>query len=33
MADFLTAWVSHWGWLWWLIGLLGFIVFFAVADD
>ena len=25
MYEFLDAWVHHYGWLWMLIGLLGFI--------
>lgn len=32
MADFLNAWIDHWGWLWMLIGALGFVVFVAVND-
>jgi hypothetical protein len=24
--EFLTAWYAHWGWLWMIVGLLGFVV-------
>jgi len=33
MTEFLDAWVHHFGWLWMLIGLLGFVVIVAVSDD
>ena len=26
MVEFLTAWYDHWGWLWMIVGLLGFVV-------
>lgn len=32
MAEFLSAWVHHWGWLWMLIGLFGYLVFVVVTD-
>jgi hypothetical protein len=31
--EFLGAWAHHWGWLWWLIGLLGCIFFVAWSDS
>lgn len=32
IASILDAWVHHWGWLWMLIGLCGFIVIAVVTD-
>lgn len=32
MYEFLDSWVHHWGWLWMLIGLSGWIVIVAVSD-
>lgn len=33
MYEFLDAWVHHWGWLWMVIGLLGYVVICAVVDQ
>lgn len=32
-GDFLAAWWDHWGWLWMIVGLLGFVVIRVVTDD
>lgn len=33
VSAFLSAWVHNWGWLWMVIGLLGYVVFCFVTDD
>lgn len=33
MAAFLDAWVHHWGWLWMVVGLLGYVAIVFVVDD
>lgn len=33
MGNFLDAWVHHWGWLWMLVGLCGYVVIVAALDD
>lgn len=33
MASFLDAWVHHWGWLWMLVGLCGYVCIVVVLDD
>lgn len=33
IEDILLAWLQHWGWLWMLIGFLGYIVIVGVAND
>lgn len=32
LADILYAWVHHYGWLWMLIGLCGFVAF-VISDS
>lgn len=32
LADFLYAWAYHYGWLWMVIGLLGFVVISIITD-
>lgn len=33
LGDILNAWVHHWGWLWMLVGLCGFIIFTVASDN
>ncbi len=30
--DVLYAWAFHWGWLWMVLGLLGFVVISWISD-
>lgn len=31
--DFLNAWLDHWGWLWMIVGLSGWVVIMAAANN
>lgn len=32
LMEIFDAWLHHWGWLWMLVGLCGFIVWVVVTD-
>lgn len=33
LHDILDAWIHHWGWLWMLIGLCGWIVVLIISEN
>lgn len=33
LTNILDAWLHHWGWLWMLVGLLGYAVIVTVTDN
>jgi hypothetical protein len=33
LMDILDAWLHHWGWLWMVVGLCGFVVVAAVSNN